>query len=339
MLNLIDHAASLNGQTVIVRCNFDVPISNGQVTDTTRLEDAVPTIKLLRQANAKCLLLAHAGRPDGNYLPEDSLKPVTPILSTLVGEPVSFTPYTADYHQLPLSGSPIELVDNLRYWQEESANEVGFAQFWASHASAYVNEAFANCHRSHASMVGIPQILTGSRFAGLALAKEIAILEKTLRQPEHPFVVIIGGAKLETKAPLVKTLSPLADTILVGGKIAADLAFKPHPPNVILADLLPDAKDITPASARTFADRIMSARTVIWNGTMGIFEEPEHQAGTRVVAQAVNQTAAFTLVGGGDTEAALTVLKLESGIDHISSGGGAMLSYLSQGHLVALDAL
>jgi 3-phosphoglycerate kinase len=153
-------------------------------------------------------------------------------------------------------------------------------------------------------------------------------------------VVIIGGAKPETKEPLVTALSPVASSILVGGKIAGDLVNASNlPPNVDIAQLTADGRDITEASARRFAQKIMAAQTVIWNGTMGIFEEPAHQLGTEIIAQAVNQTAGFTLVGGGDTEAALTKLNLQSGIDHISTGGGAMLTYLSTHSLVAVSAL
>ncbi len=325
------------GKTAVVRANFDVPLENGQVGDTTRIEDAVATIKLLRQNQCRVMLLAHAGRPEGRYNAEDSLKPVADVLSMLIDEPVALAPYQLDYHQISLPDNPVVLIDNLRFWPEEETNDPQFAAYLGSLGDFYVNESFAVCHRKHASIVGIPAIKPA--FAGLSLEKEIAALSRVKNNPERPLVVVIGGAKLETKAPLVEAFAHSADKILVGGKVAIELKDKVHPANVIIAELTEDGKDITESSARQFADSIMGAKTVVWNGTMGVFEEPEHQLGTKIVAEAINQTAAFTLMGGGDTETALTLFNLEGGIDHISTGGGAMLTYLVEGSLVGVEAL
>jgi phosphoglycerate kinase len=340
MIGIENATEKLEGLTVLVRTNFDVPLDNGQTGDTTRIEDAIPTIKYLRQNHAQLILMAHAGRPDGIYREELSFRPVTAVLEKLLSEPVSLVSYQSDYQKLQFSTAPINLIENLRFWGEEEENDPGFGSYLAGLGQVFVNEAFANCHRKHASMVGIPKILTGHSYAGISLAKEIAVLNQVKEQPERPFIVVIGGAKLETKAPLVSALAPIADWVMVGGKIAADLKGQTGlPANILLAQLNLDGKDITEDSAQEFARRILTAKTVMWNGTMGIFEDPDHQLGTQLIARAVNQTAAFTLVGGGDTESALTKLKLESGIDFISSGGGAMLAYLSEGHLPALDAL
>lgn len=326
-----------SGKTAVLRTNFDVPLEHGQVGDTTRIEDAVPTIKKLRSEQCRIVILAHAGRPDGSFSEEASLAPIATLLSQLIGEPVVLAAYQTDYHQIVLPDNPIVLVDNLRFWPGEEENDPEFAKALASFGDFYVNESFAVCHRKHASIVGIPQHLPSA--AGLSLEKEMNILSTVRNNPEHPLVVVIGGAKLETKAPLVDAFAPTADKILVGGKVAIELRDKPHTDNVIIADLTDDQKDITPESAQNFANIIMEAKTVVWNGTMGIFEEPEHQQGTRVVAEAINQTPAFTLMGGGDTETALTIFNLESGIDHISTGGGAMLTYLVDDSLVGVEAL
>lgn len=339
MNKLKDHLQELSGKTALVRCNFDVPIEDGKVQDTTRIEDAVATIKALRDNQNKVILIAHYDRPDGKFSPDKSLGPVATVLEDLIGQPVSLIDYQQDYHQLNPKDQDLCLVENLRFWEEEEENDADFAQTLASWADFYVNQAFANCHRAHASIVGITKHLPS--FAGLNLAAEVEILEKIRNNPDKPLVVVIGGAKLETKEPLIEVFADKADHILVGGKAALDLHDKSAglPPNVTIADLLPDGRDITEDSARQFADRIKSAQTVIWNGTMGVFEEEDHQQGTRIVAEAVNSTPAFTLVGGGDTETALTELNLEHGIDFISTGGGAMLTFLSEGDLVGLQPL
>jgi phosphoglycerate kinase len=325
------------GKTALVRTNFDVPLENGQVGDTTRIEDAVATIKLLRQNQCRVIIIAHAGRPEGRFDAESTLQPVADVLSMLVGEPVALANYQVDYHQIQIPDNPIVLIDNLRFWPEEETNDPQFAEYLGSLADFYINESFAVCHRKHASIVGIPKYKPS--FAGLSLAKEMTALARVKQQPERPLVVVIGGAKLETKAPLVEAFADSADQILVGGKVAIELKDKMHSVNVVIAELTEDGKDITKASARHFADIIMNAKTVVWNGTMGVFEEPEHELGTRIVAEAINQTTAFTLMGGGDTETALTQFNLEGGIDHISTGGGAMLTYLVDGSLVGVEAL
>lgn len=340
MRSIKDHLDELKGQLVLIRCNFDVPLEKGVVGDTTRIEAALPTLNLLRSNHCSLVLLAHAGRPNGQYLAQASLAPIVPILSQHLNEPVGLIPYQKDFHALKLSNTPVQLMDNLRFYPQEEANDPEFARHLATLGHAYVNEAFANCHRPHASMVTLPQLMPNSAYAGLELATELQALTKATQDPARPLVVIIGGAKLETKEPLVQAFAAKADTILVGGKLVADLRLKADlPSNVRLAELTSDGKDITPASAQTFARLIHEAKTVIWNGTLGLFEDPLNRQGTSIVAQAVNQTSAYTLVGGGDTETALTMLNLESGIDHISTGGGAMLTYLSEGHLVAVDAL
>jgi phosphoglycerate kinase len=326
----------IRGQRVIVRCNFDVPITDGEVSDTTRIEDALATITFLLAHSATVTLIAHAGRPDGQYHPEYSLAPVAKSLETLL-QPVNFIPYHQMFTDQP-SDLEVTLLDNLRFFPGEEAKDPDFAHKLGRYATVYVNESFATSHRDHASITLLPEQMAG--YAGIAFDKEVEALNRILKNPRRPLVVVLGGAKLETKEPLIDAFKSHADHILIGGKLALDLAGRSGlAANVHCAGLLPSGKDITSKSAESFARYIKTAGTVIWNGTMGVFEEPKHRQGTRIVAEAINQTQAFTLVGGGDTETALTVLDQEANISHISSGGGAMLTFLTTHTLVGLEAL
>lgn len=324
-------------KTAIVRANFDVPLENGRVEDTTRIEDCLNTIRLLQENHCRIILLAHAGRPDGTFDQESSLKPISDVLSSLLSQPVTLVEYQTDYTQMTIPNDPIVLIENLRFWPQEEANDPTFAAYLASLGNFYVNEAFAVCHRKHASIVGIPKNVPS--YAGLSLAKEINALSKVRINPDRPLVVVIGGAKLETKMPLVEAFAPTADQVLVGGKVAAELKDKPVAANVVIAKLNPDGKDITQESAQQFADIIMQAKTVVLNGTMGMFEDPDHELGTKIVATAVNQSPAYTMIGGGDTESSMTKYGTESGIDHISTGGGAMLTFIIDGKLDGVESL
>lgn len=337
MRKLADLIQEFSGKTVLVRCNFDVPIEDGVVQDTTRVEDCLETVKMLLEHGSKVVLLAHAGRPGGKVDPEFSLSPVAALLEKYLGETITF----AEQPDAALIiGTParIVLLENLRYWTGEEENSEDFAKQLAACGEVYVNEAFANCHRAHASISAITKLMPS--VAGLHLTREIEVLHKVRTSPEHPLVVVIGGAKVETKEPLVEAFKEVADSILVGGKIAQEL--KPEHrniPGVKVAELTPEGKDITESSAHEFAGIIMQAKTVVWNGAMGVFEEEAFKKGTQIVGQAICDTPAFTVVGGGDTETALTEMDLEHGIDHISTGGGAMLEFLADGTLVGIEAL
>jgi phosphoglycerate kinase len=340
MNKLQDHLTTFSGSSAVVRVNYDVPMENNQIGDTTRIEDSFPTINALLKHNCRVTLLAHAGRPDGKFDPKYSLKPIADYLSNTLNKPVTFF----EYHDLQngfhhLSLTQLNLIDNLRYWPEEEENKPGFAQSLSQLGKYYVNESFATCHRNHASITGIPEYLQG--FAGLSLAKEVELILQVKQNPRRPLVLVMGGAKLETKEPLINAFLPIADHILVGGKLALDLHSHSSKldSKITLAELVASGKDISPDSASQFVDLIKNAGTVIWNGSMGVFEEEEFQHGTKAVAEAVNNTPAFTLVGGGDTEAALSLLNAEAGIDHISSGGGAMLELLINDTLPGIKAV
>jgi phosphoglycerate kinase len=340
MKALAKHLNEVTKKKVIVRCNFDVPYDQGSVADTTRIEDALPTLKKLLDQDNSLLLMAHTGRPDGTYNQDYSLAPVKKVLDHLLARPINLIDYQQDYRQLSLfDENPLSLLENLRFWPQEEAADKEFAAFLTKDADYFINESFATAHRSHASTTVMPTLIKS--YAGLAFENEVNALNKVAFSPAKPLVLVMGGAKLETKEPLIKTLESKADYILIGGKIALDLTQHPTPyaSKVKVAKLTKSGKDITPASAQEFAEIILEAGTVIWNGTMGVFEENEHRLGTQIVAKAVAETDAFTLVGGGDTEAALTILNLDSSIDHLSTGGGAMLTYLASGSLPALKVL
>lgn len=339
MQKITDHLEEVKDKKVLVRCNFDVPIEDGVVQDTTRIEDAISTVKTLRENNCTVIMIAHHGRPKGSYQESMSLSPVAKILEELLNQPVRLLEYKEDLSEVEHPQDGLALLENLRFWGGEEANDQVFAQKLSDLGEVYVNQAFANCHRQHASMVLLPKLLPA--YAGGNLANEVEILTKSRNHPDKPLAVVIGGAKLETKEPLVDVFADVADNILVGGKVALDLKQKNAvlPENVTVAELIENGRDITLESAEHFAKIIQQAATVIWNGTMGVFEEEEYQAGTKIVAEAIHTTPAFTVVGGGDTETALTELQLEEHINFISTGGGAMLTFLSEGTLVALEAL
>ena len=342
---LRDNLHDFIGKTVLVRCNFDVPIDpsvggaadGGKVLDSTRIEGAGETLRLLLDQGCKIVLLAHYDRPEGRDK-DKSLLPVVDVLEEMLGETVDFI---EEIDKLAVENSParIVLLENLRFWPGEKSNDKDFVANLSKLGEVYVNEAFANSHRMHASVSGLAEKMYS--VAGVQLEREIKVLSKIRENPSRPLVVVIGGAKLETKEPLVWAFKDKADAILVGGKVADDLRTKHAdlPKNVLLADQQDNLKDISEESARMFANRILSAGTVIWNGTLGVFEDERYRNGTILVANAVDQTKAFTVVGGGDTETALTVLDLEHNIDHISSGGGAMLEFLVHGTLVGIEAL
>jgi len=334
---LSDRFQEVAGKTVLVRCGFDVPIENGEVKDTTRIEDCLETLRLLLEYGCKLVLLGHYDRPGGKVEESKSLFPVVKVLEELLGETVGFV-RSLDDGEVRERVTRLVLLENLRFWKGEELNDEKFVKQLAKLGDYYVNEAFSTSHRKHASIVGLAKKLPS--VAGLHLEREVQVLSKIRNHPEKPLVLMIGGAKVETKGPILEKFEGRADWILVGGKVVVDLrkdliGLK----KVILAKVDDSGQDITEDSARKFAEKILEAKTVVWNGTMGVFEKSKHQLGTRIVAEAMSETKAFTVVGGGDTESALTELDLEDGIDHISTGGGAMLKFLVNGTLVGIDVL
>ncbi len=329
--------ADVAGKKVIVRADFDVPIEfgmqNGEstISDRTRIEKNIPTLKLLRSKGAQLFIISHLGRPEG-IDSKFSLKIVLPILEELVGEKVNFQ----ENLETKVDGD-IVLLENLRFWPEEEENGLEFAKKLASFGETYVNEAFSVDHRTHASVSALPSLLPS--YAGLELAKEINELETIFKAPKHPLVAIIGGAKIETKLPAISNLAKIANKVLVGGRLMFEIDKNNLSENVIVASDNVDGKDIGPTSLEIFAQVIKDAQMIVWNGPMGVYEDEKYRVGTLELAKMIAVSGAYKIVGGGDTISALDELKLTDKMDFVSVGGGAMLEFLGGKKLPALEAL
>jgi phosphoglycerate kinase len=320
--------ADVAGKRVLVRVDFNVPLEDGRVADDTRIRASLPTIELLLGRDAsEIVLCSHLGRPKGED-PAYSMKPVAEHLRTLVDD------------------ARVRMLENTRFHPGETKNDPEFARELASHGDLYVNDAFGAAHRAHASTVGVAQLLPA--YAGLLLERELEELGSLLESPERPFVAVLGGAKVEDKIGVLRSLGERADTILIGGKMAeqvesgekielpvdvvAAARFEPDAESrVVRADEVPEGwlgLDIGPETRRAFVERIGEAKTIFWNGPMGVFEWPRFAEGTKAVAEAVAAAGAHTVVGGGDSVRAVQELDLAEQIDWISTGGGAALEFL-----------
>lgn len=341
----------LTKKAVLLRTDCDVPLirregekARGQeivVADSTRIENSLSTIRYLLSQKAKIIIISHLGRPEGKIVKELSLKPVAEKLSSLLKKEVNLSAEVlgkkTEQAIKELKFGETLLLENLRFDSREEKNDKGFAQRLASLAGFYINDAFAVSHREHASVVGIPHFLPSA--FGFDFLKEIEVLSQVRENPKKPVVVILGGIK-ESKLEAAKKMIGWVDYILVGGKLVL------YPGVSQLVDherisghLKRDGEDITIESVKEFEKIITKAGTVIWSGPMGAYEKEEHSQGTRKIAEAVVKSGAYTVVGGGDTEAALTKFGLVDKIDYISSGGGAMLAFLAEGTLPGIEAI
>jgi phosphoglycerate kinase len=322
-------AADVAGLRVLARVDFNVPLEDGRVADDTRIRAALPTIQLvLDKGAAQIVLMSHLGRPKGPD-PSCSLKPVEARLLEL------------------LSDERIRLLENTRFDPRETANDDAYARELAAHGDVFVNDAFGSAHRAHASTVGVAHVLPS--YAGLLLLRELEELGSLLEAPERPFVAILGGAKVEDKIGVLHSLGEKADTVLIGGKMAEEVdrdagyelpedvvaaaAFEADAESKVVAwDEVPEGwlgLDIGPKTRERFAAHVAEARTVFWNGPMGVFEWQRFAEGTKAVAEAVAAAEdARTVVGGGDSVRAVEELGLADRIDWISTGGGASLEFL-----------
>jgi len=370
----------LGGQRVFCRVDFNVPIAAGRVTDDSRIVASIPTIRLLAGAGARVILASHLGRPKGKPKPEFSLAPVAHHLASCLGSPVGFAEdcigTAASDGVAATSAGGVLLLENLRFHAEEEANDPGFADALARLGDLYVNDAFGSAHRAHASTAGVPARLKPAA-AGLLMQAELDHLGKLLAHPDHPFLAILGGAKVSDKIALIDNLLPHVDAFLIGGAMAYTFLVAEGQPvgrSLVEADrvdlartmlervraagkliLLPvdhvvavggddnvvrtttgvalgddeAGMDIGPKTAAAFATEIARAGTVLWNGPVGRFEVTAFAAGSRVVAEALAASRAVTVVGGGDTGAAVHAFGVASKITHVSTGGGASLEFLS----------
>ncbi len=375
------------GKRVLVRCDFNVPLEDGKITDDRRITEALPTIKLLHSEGAIVILASHLGRPKG-VTPEFSLAPVAARLSELLGQQVplladSVGPEVQAAIQNAKPGD-ILLLENVRFHPEEEKNDPEYAKQLASLADLYVNDAFGTAHRAHASTEGVAHILPG--VAGLLIEKEIEYLGKAVENPQRPFVAIMGGSKVKDKIALIDNLLPKVDRLLVGGGMvftffkaqgleigkslldegSLDYAKKlidENPEKLVLptdivwaSSFSADAEthvykagdgdvsqllglDIGPETTAAYAEIIKTAGISLWNGPMGVFELKPFEGGTRGVADALAESKGVTIVGGGDSAAAVEKFGVADKMTHVSTGGGASLEFLEGKELPGIAAL
>ncbi|MCJ7804756.1 phosphoglycerate kinase [Patescibacteria group bacterium] len=322
---------SVKQKTVLLRTNYDVSLKDGEVTDGARIDESLPTINYLLDQQAKIILLSHLGRPEGKVNPGLSLKPVVNYLGKLLKKEV---PLFSTIDEID-KNQPIVMLENLRFWLGEENNDLNFAKSLANLGDFFVNDAFACSHRQHTSIVSLPQFLPSA--LGLDFLKEVEVLSRVRENPRRPVTLILGGVKKD-KLEVIEKLLNWVDAILIGGKLP-QLISQSYPAKVIMAGLNPDGKDITLESVEKFKKIIVQSGTIIWAGPMGFYEEENSQEGTKQIAEAIVSSQAFKVVGGGDTEAALTKFNLVDKIDYISSGGGAMFEFLAQGTLPGIEAI
>lgn len=385
----------VKGKKVLVRVDFNVPLSKeekGKIADDARIKAAIPTIDYLSENGAKVILMSHLGRPKGEANPEFALKPVADYLENVYGDQFKFIPSPEVVDEKvkeevnKLEDGQIALLENTRFRKEETKNGEDFAKELASLADLYVNDAFGTSHRAHASNVGVASILPSA--VGFLIEKEIEVMGKALEDPDHPFVSILGGAKVSDKIGVIENLITKVDTILIGGGMAytflkaqgieigkslleedkmdlsLDLIEKAKangveillPVDVVIADKIEsgvdteivdinsipedkEALDIGPKTAELFAEKIKNAKTVVWNGPMGVFEIKEFSNGTNEVAKALADSDAVTIVGGGDSALAIEMAGLKEKITHVSTGGGASLEFLEGKDLPGISAI
>ncbi len=377
---------NVNGKRVLVRCDFNVPLKDGQITDENRLVAALPTIKKLIADGGKVILCSHLGKPKGEPKPELTLAPVAVRLSELLGQEVKFAADpevvgpNAKAAVADMKDGDVVLLENTRYRAEETKNGEAFSKDLASLCEVFVNDAFGTAHRAHCSNVGVSS-LVDTAVVGYLMQKEIDFLGNAVENPERPFVAILGGAKVADKLNVINNLLEKCDTLIIGGGMAytflkakgyeigqslvddekldyckemmskaeslgkklllpIDTTITKDFPSPIDADVditvvdsdkIPadmQGLDIGTKTADLFAEAVLSAKTVVWNGPMGVFENPTLAKGTLAVAKAMADAEATTIIGGGDSAAAVNQLGFGDKMSHISTGGGASLEFL-----------
>lgn len=330
------------GKRVFVRADLDVPRgTESSYEAATRLTNLKPTIDyILEKGAAQAIIAGHIGRPkiaDSRLSCAQLLEPLESILVRSIIFKPDLVGNESSLDRQELSNK-ILLLENLRFWPGEIGNNMDFAKELAQLADIYVNEAFGNCHRLHASMVLLPKLLPS--FAGLHLEEEVKVLSGLMHSPKRPYVAIVGGAKIETKLPAIENLAKVADVVLVGGELPAEITKngEKFELKVHVAKLTEHQKDITDDSIGEFREIIKGAKTVVWNGPMGVFEEGFDQ-GSAAVANAIIASGAYSVIGGGETSQFLAENNLISKFSFVSAGGGAMLEFLAGKMLPAIEAL
>lgn len=338
---------NVKNKRVLVRVDFNVARDkNNRITDSFRIKESLPTIHYLMANGARVVLISHLGRPEANSAEDRkklSLEPVAKYIRNNYSLKIDFVKdcVGGEVRQKvgALGNGEVVLLENLRFYSEEEKNDPKFSKQLADLADIYVNDAFGASHRKHASVVGITKFLPSC--AGLLLEKEIVVLSKILKNPGKPAIAVIGGVKLETKLPLIQSLLKTKnyDYILIGGRLGLEL-FTKDKRLVVPTDYHGAEKfDIGDNTVEEFKKNISRASTIIWNGPMGMFENKKFEKGTRAVANAIANSSAFKVIGGGDTVAAVDKYKLFDKMDFVSTGGGAMLELLSGKKLVGIESL
>lgn len=371
----------VNNKRVIVRCDFNVPMKDGEIADDTRIRAALPTIEYLVEHGAAVILLSHLGRPKGEPKAEFSLRPVAERLSECMGRKVGFAPSErvvddeVGKRVTELKPGEILLLENVRFRKEETENDPGFAKELASLAELFVQEAFGTAHRAHASTAGIADYIPA--VSGFLIEKEVKFLGNAVENPERPFVAVMGGAKVGDKIPVIKNLLKNVDTLIIGGGMSytfykamgyetgksildedsIDLAKKLMdeartagvplllPVDIVCAKEFSDGAetavfdadkippdymglDIGPKTIELYSTKLKKAATVVWNGPVGVFEMKTFEKGTEAIAEVLAESSAVTIIGGGDSAAAVEKFGLADKMSHISTGGGASLEFL-----------
>jgi len=380
-----------SGKKVLCRVDFNVPLDGTTITDDTRIRAALPTIRQIVEQGGKLILASHLGRPKGEPNPAYSLAPVAPYLAELLGKPVTMAPDCigpeVEALVAAMSDGDILLLENVRFHAGETSNDPDFTQALASLADLFVNDAFGTAHRAHASTTGVATLLKPA-VAGFLMEKELQYLGQQLAQPQHPFVAVVGGAKVSDKIKVIDKLMEKADALIIGGGmaytflksqgiavgkslveedclgIASDLlkqaaakgvAMLLPVDHVIAATFAADAEhkvctnasfdsdwmalDIGPQTIASYQETLKQAGTVLWNGPMGVFEFDAFAKGTMAIAAALAETDCVTIIGGGDSVAAVNKAGLAAKMTHISTGGGASLEYLEGKTLPGVAAL
>ena len=382
----------VSGKRVLVRCDFNVPMKDGVITDDIRITSALPTIKYLIENDAKVILMSHMGRPKGEPKPEFSLKPVADRLAQLLGMDVVFAASDVVVDDSvrakadELKPGQVMLLENVRYRKEETKNEEPFTGELASLGDIFVNDAFGTAHRAHCSTAGLAKYMPS--VSGFLIEKEVKFLGDALEDPQRPFLAIMGGAKVGDKIPVIENLLKKVDSLIIGGgmsytffkamgyeigksildeesidlakelmKKAEDAGVKLLPPvdtvcakefdndsesgvfdrDSIPADMM--GMDIGPKTVELYKTAIAEAKTVVWNGPAGVFEMPNFAAGTKAIAEALASSGAVTIIGGGDSAAAVEQFGLADKMTHISTGGGASLEFLEGKDLPGISCL
>lgn len=382
----------VSGKKVLVRCDFNVPMQDGRITDDIRITSALPTIKYLIENDAKVILMSHMGRPKGEAKPEFSLKPVADRLSELLGQDVIFAASDVVVDDSvkaaaeSLEPGQVMLLENVRYRAEETKNQEPFTGELASLGEIFVNDAFGTAHRAHCSTAGLAEYMPS--VSGFLIEKEVKFLGDALEAPQRPFLAIMGGAKVGDKIPVIENLLKKVDSLIIGGgmsytffkamgyeigtsildedsiELAKELMEKAEKAGVELllpidtvcakefdnesekgvfdrdkipADMM--GMDIGPKTAELYKAAVLKAKTIVWNGPAGVFEMPNFAEGTKAIAKALAESDAVTIIGGGDSAAAVEQFGYADKMSHISTGGGASLEFLEGKELPGISCL